>query len=127
MPTSRRPDSSAVSLRSLALLALATAGLTLALSSGCGGEASGQDPEGAAGQAGAASGQSSRKPICGNASFYELDDTSAACPWIYEGWCFEEREDACLCACGREKGDTCISGFPGDEVAVSCPSLGGDI
>ncbi|MEZ4375375.1 MAG: hypothetical protein R3B07_31470 [Polyangiaceae bacterium] len=120
MPTSS-PRIRSLFTVSRVLLALSVA-LVLPLGA-CGGEASGNTPD-PGGQGGSTSGQGSRAPLCGSASFYELDDTASACPWLYAGWCFDEREDACTCACGREKGDTCISGFPGDRVDVSCPFLG---
>ena len=42
------------------------------------------------------------------------------CNWLVSGRCYEDRLDACACACPRDRDSTCISGSPGDEVDVTC-------
>lgn len=52
-----------------------------------------------------------------------VDESEAeSCLFLYEGRCYEEKLDACACACKRMSGTTCSSGFPDPSrpTKVSC-------
>ena len=44
------------------------------------------------------------------------------CVYLYEGRCYDEKLDACACACKKQSGTICSSGFPNPDVPteVSC-------
>lgn len=44
------------------------------------------------------------------------------CIFLYEGRCYEDKLDACGCACKKQRGTTCSSGFPSEDkpTQVTC-------
>lgn len=44
------------------------------------------------------------------------------CIYLYEGRCYDEKLDACGCACKKQRGTTCSSGFPSEDqpTQVTC-------
>lgn len=61
-------------------------------------------------------------PAC-NLGFALSDRGERKCNWYYDGHCYEERIEACACACPRTQDSICSSGFYGGEdsaTEVSC-------
>jgi hypothetical protein len=93
---------------------------------GCGGRV-GKDEGGTGGQSDQAGGgsasTSTSTPLGDCVLGVELAEAEN-CPWIVEGRCYEEREEACACACPRDRASVvCSSDFPaGDDgqVLVGC-------
>jgi len=49
-------------------------------------------------------------------------DAAKSCVFLYEERCYEEKLDACGCACKKQSGTVCSSGFPQKDVPteVTC-------
>ena len=60
-------------------------------------------------------------PAC-KRGFLPASETGTPCNFLYDGRCYDEKLDACACACTKNSGTTCLSGFPqpNGKVAVSC-------
>jgi hypothetical protein len=45
-----------------------------------------------------------------------------SCVFLFKGRCYEDKLDACGCACAGKPNSTCLSGFPQEDVPteVSC-------
>ncbi len=54
--------------------------------------------------------------------FLPASEPSAACNFVYDGRCYDDKLSACACACTKKSGTYCLSNLPvpNGKVAVSC-------
>ena len=53
----------------------------------------------------------------------EGSEGAAVCPWVVDGYCYEDRNMACNCACPHDRNSQCVSGFDSGQhghVPVDC-------
>jgi hypothetical protein len=125
---SRRKTRNEPVLRSVRWTALLLCGALTA----CGGNVKGGDedgePSGAGGAGANGNGQGNGKGQIDLEPCEEGTELpsgfSEFCPWLgSDDLCYPTKEAACACLCRESSGQTCSSGFPGDEtsrVPVSC-------
>lgn len=103
---------------------LAFAVVVAVLASACGGDVS-RDPGGAggssAGGSGAASGSGASagfpsKPLgeC-KPGFSHYQYPTLPCPWLGDGLCYAQKDEACACVCPQDHDSWCMSDFPAEE------------
>jgi hypothetical protein len=54
--------------------------------------------------------------------FDPADDTDKPCHYVVASLCYDTKEKACACACKKQSGTACVSGFPqyNGHVLVTC-------